>query len=41
MDLISHLSEKGQYDYQLVQRAIQQGEQKAFAELMERYREPV
>jgi RNA polymerase sigma-70 factor (ECF subfamily) len=41
MDLISHLSEKGQYDYQLVQRAIQQGEQKAFGELMERYREPV
>jgi RNA polymerase sigma factor (sigma-70 family) len=41
MDLISHLSEKGQYDYQLVQRAIHQGEQKAFGELMERYREPV
>jgi len=41
MDMISHLSEKGQYDYQLVQRALHQGEQKAFGELMERYREPV
>ncbi|MFN8775209.1 MAG: RNA polymerase sigma factor [Flavobacteriales bacterium] len=39
--MISHLSEKGQYDYQLVQRALHQGEQKAFGELMERYREPV
>lgn len=41
MELISHLSEKGQYDYHLVQRAMQEGEQKAFAELMERYREPI
>lgn len=41
MELIAHLSEKGQYDYHLVQRAIKEGEQKAFGELMERYREPV
>jgi RNA polymerase sigma factor (sigma-70 family) len=41
MELIEHLSEKGRYDYHLVQRALQQGEQKAFGELMERYREPV
>jgi RNA polymerase sigma factor (sigma-70 family) len=41
MELIAHLSEKGQYDYQLVQRALNSGEQKAYAELMERYREPI
>lgn len=41
MDLISHLSEKGQYDFNLVQRALKDGEQKAFGELMERYREPI
>ncbi|MCC6601256.1 MAG: sigma-70 family RNA polymerase sigma factor [Crocinitomicaceae bacterium] len=41
MELIAHLSDKGQYDYQLVQKALQAGEQKAYAELMERYREPI
>lgn len=41
MELIAHLSEKGQHDYQLVQRALHQKDQKAYAELMERYREPI
>jgi len=41
MELIEHLSEKGQYDYKLVQRALQEKNQKAYAELMSRYREPI
>ena len=41
MELIEHLSEKGQYDYNLVQKALHQQDQKAYAELMERYREPI
>jgi RNA polymerase sigma factor (sigma-70 family) len=41
MELIAHLSEKGQYDYNLVQKALHQQDQKAYAELMERYREPI
>lgn len=36
-----NLSDKGQYDYQLVQRALQSGDQKAYAELVARYRESV
>ena len=41
MELIEHLSEKGQYDYHLVQKALNQKDQKAYAELMDRYREPI
>ncbi|MBL7942730.1 MAG: sigma-70 family RNA polymerase sigma factor [Flavobacteriales bacterium] len=41
MELAPHLSEKGQYDYNLVQRALTSGDQKAYAELMQRYREPI
>ncbi len=41
MELIEHLSEKGQYDYKLVQKAIHDKDQKAYAELMSRYREPI
>jgi RNA polymerase sigma factor (sigma-70 family) len=41
MELIEHLSEKGQYDYNLVQKALHQQDQKAYAELMDRYREPI
>ena len=41
MELIEHLSEKGQYDYHLVQKALNQKDQKAYAELMDRYRDPV
>jgi len=41
MELIDHLSEKGQYDYNLVQKALHEKDQKAYAELMQRYREPI
>ncbi len=41
MELIDHLSEKGQYDYKLVQKALTEKDQKAYAELMARYREPI
>jgi RNA polymerase sigma-70 factor (ECF subfamily) len=41
MELIDHLSEKGQYDYKLVQKALHDKDQKAYAELMARYREPI
>lgn len=41
MELIEHLSEKGQYDYKLVQKALSEKNQKAYAELMQRYREPI
>jgi len=41
MELIEHLSEKGQYDYRLVQKALHEKDQKAYAELMQRYREPI
>lgn len=41
MELIEHLSEKGQYDYKLVQKALHEKDQKAYAELMDRYREPI
>ncbi len=36
-----HLSEKARYDHQLVQRAVQEGDQKAYAELMDRYRDSI
>lgn len=41
MELIEHLSEKGQYDFKLVQKALHDKDQKAYAELMARYREPI
>ncbi len=41
MELIDHLSEKGQYDFKLVQKALHEKDQKAYAELMQRYREPI
>jgi RNA polymerase sigma factor (sigma-70 family) len=41
MELIEHLSEKGQYDFKLVQKALHERDQKAYAELMQRYREPI
>ncbi|MBN2519397.1 MAG: sigma-70 family RNA polymerase sigma factor [Bacteroidales bacterium] len=40
MEIIGNLSEKAQYDYRLVQLAIS-GDQKAYAELMERYRDAI
>lgn len=36
-----HLSEKARYDHQLVQKAVQEGDQKAYAELMDRYRDSI
>lgn len=36
-----NLTEKAYYDYKLVQRALNKGDQKAYAELLERYREAV
>lgn len=38
---LSHLSEKAQYDFDLVQRAVQKKDQKAYAELMDRYRDSI
>jgi RNA polymerase sigma factor (sigma-70 family) len=40
MELNENLSDKGKYDYALVQRAVK-GDQKAFAELMDRYRDSI
>jgi RNA polymerase sigma-70 factor (ECF subfamily) len=40
-ELISKLSPKAQYDYKLVRRAVDEGDQAAYAELMERYRESI
>ncbi len=40
-DEISKLTDKGQYDYKLVKLALDKGDQKAYAELLDRYRESV
>ncbi len=39
MEITTHLTEKALRDYQLVQRAIDEGDQKAYAELMKNYRD--
>ncbi len=41
MEVEGNLSEKGKYDYDLVQRALNKKDQKAYAELMERYRDSI
>jgi RNA polymerase sigma-70 factor (ECF subfamily) len=41
MEVNDNLSEKARYDYVLVQRAVQKGDQKAYAELMGRYRDSI
>src|ERR1035437_1275340 len=41
MDLGDNLSDKAVYDYSLVRRALDKGSQKAYAELMGRYRHSV
>ncbi|MBI9038386.1 MAG: sigma-70 family RNA polymerase sigma factor [Bacteroidales bacterium] len=41
MEIISHLSPKAQRDYQLIQLALTIGDQKAFAELLNYYRDPI
>lgn len=38
---ITKLSEKGAYDYKLIRKALDNGDQKAYAELLERYRDSV
>ena len=40
-ELNSHLSAKGVYDWKLVQRALKKNDQKAYAELMGRYKETI
>jgi RNA polymerase sigma factor (sigma-70 family) len=40
-DMNANLSEKAQHDYKLVRAAIEKGDQKAYAELMVRYRDSV
>lgn len=39
--MISKLSPKAQYDYELVRRCVEKGDQAAYAELMQRYRESI
>jgi RNA polymerase sigma factor (sigma-70 family) len=39
MEVATHLTDKAIRDYKLVQRAIDQGDQKAYAELMKNYRD--
>lgn len=39
MEVTSHLTEKALRDYKLVQRAIENGDQKAYADLMKNYRD--
>jgi RNA polymerase sigma factor (sigma-70 family) len=41
MELGDNLSDKAVYDYALVRRALDKGDQKAYAELMSRYRDSV
>lgn len=41
MEVSQHLSDKAKHDYNLVLRALDDGDQKAYAELMERYRESI
>ena len=41
MGVNSNLSEKGRHDYKLVQRAVNDGDQAAYAELMDRYRDSI
>ena len=40
-DITKNLSDKGKHDYALVQRALNDSDQKAYAELMERYRDSI
>jgi len=39
--LNENLSDKAKYDYQLVRRALDNKDEKAYAEILERYREPI
>ncbi len=41
MEVINNLTEKGQRDYQLIQRALEHQDQQAYAELLKHYRDPL
>lgn len=41
MEIGNNLTEKARHDYKLVKMAVEQGDQKAYAELMARYRDTV
>lgn len=41
MGIKSNLTAKGKRDYKLIQRALNEGDQKAYAELLEYYRDPL
>lgn len=41
MEDIKHLSEKAQRDYKIVRRALDDGDQKAYAEIMQLYRDSI
>jgi RNA polymerase sigma factor (sigma-70 family) len=41
MDVSQHLSDKAKRDYELVQTALNEKDQRAYAELMDRYRESI
>jgi RNA polymerase sigma factor (sigma-70 family) len=41
MEIGNNLTEKARHDYKLVKLAVEQGDQKAYAELMSRYRDTV
>lgn len=41
MGIKSNLTEKGKRDYKLIQRALNKGDQKAYAELLKYYRDPL
>jgi RNA polymerase sigma factor (sigma-70 family) len=41
MEINSNLSDKAQHDYQLVCLAVEKGDQKAYAELMSRYKDSI
>ncbi len=41
MEVVANLSDKAQYDYQLVKRAMDEKDEKAYAELMDRYRDSI
>lgn len=40
-ELIDHLSDKAKYDYELVQRIVTKGDQSAYTEIMDRYRDTI
>ena len=39
MEITNHLTDKGQRDYRLVILALEKGDQKAYAELLNNYRD--